>query len=310
MKKMFGTKLALLLVAAVLAAGALTACSSGDDGGNDGGLGGHIGENPFKGLTLVYVYKDESEEITETYSFTSDTNGVHEYKEQDNESGENYNTKFDFEYAVDSQKGMLKIKATTFKDNTTTSARDELDNYLDNYIDKAYGELDSETKSLIRYAHPMSFNYNYYEFSDNNTKVNIASDYYFGNLAESDAIFTLIGLTNEKAFSINHRHMHFGIEDDNKERHSYEAFPKFSDDGSFTAVIFEDNEDEETDTYTYRKLGTALKGTYQIGGTGTNCTGTVTFTQLPEELQGVFKTNEPYNVAQGDYGYTTYTVKQ
>ncbi|MCH5291205.1 MAG: hypothetical protein J1D88_05510 [Treponema sp.] len=288
MKKMFGTKLALLLAAAVLAAGAFTACSSGDDGGNDGGLGGHIGENPFKGLTLEY---EDEYSYKETYSFTSDTKGHYIFGDR----GEYYQR--NFEYAVDSTKGMLKFRVTSSTDGNTTFT-------VDGYIKETYGNLDSETKSILRDA--LANEYRHYKFADDRKSVEMISDYYFGNVAECDAGFRYVD-DDYNSFSFG-RYLWFDIGDDDG-WHWYVGYPKFSG-NTFTAVIFEENEDEETETYTYRKLGTALKGTYQISGTGTNCKGTVTFTQLPKEFQDVFKTNEPYNVAQEDYGYTTYTVKQ
>ena len=315
MKKMFGTKLALLLAAAVLAAGAFTACSNGSDGGgNDGGLGGHIGENPFKGLTLVYDPKSDTDivtrdvDITRTYKFTEDTKGI--YREEWDYVAHT-KTEDDFEYAVDSTKGLLKLKFETYTQVSESSGSATTDPKvtvrkltIDEWFAETFGSLglDSETKSLI-YA--SAKRYEHYKFAEDRKSVEMTSDYYSGNMAECDASFYLYDY--ESRFELYFgRNLWFDIWD-GYDWHSYNGFPKFSG-NTFTAVIFERNFDNETDKENYKKLSTKLEGTYQISGTGTNCKGTVTFTKLPDEFKEVIKTNVSYNVAQEDYGYTRYTV--
>ena len=80
MKKSIRVAAALCAVVVGLSA-LLAGCGNDDDEKPNGGhesLGGHVGENPFKGLTIVY--EDEEDSITKTFSFTSDTTGVYVYK--------------------------------------------------------------------------------------------------------------------------------------------------------------------------------------------------------------------------------------
>ena len=295
---------AVLCAVAVALSVLLAGCKNDEEEGNgSGGLGGHVGANPFKGLTIVH----EGEYESETVAFTSDTKGAWTY------SDEYYSEDFDFEYAVDSIKGLLKVRRTTYtsvdvsdgvwSDTTgpmgpTVTVRT---GKIDAYIEEAYGSLglDKETKSLIYDA--MANAYWHYKFSADGKTVGMDSSYYFGNMAESGASFYSPG----NSFDFGCR-MWLDINDD--DWYEYEGFPKFSG-NTFTAVIFAVDYDRETDTENHRKLSAALIGTYQISGTGTNCTGTVTFTQLPDELKGVFEVDKPYTIMQRDYGYKTYTVK-
>ena len=287
---------AVLCAVAVAVSVLLAGCKNEDE------LGGHVGANPFKGLTITY---DDEYDGTETLAFTEDTKGTY----SDEYSSE------DFEYAVDSTKGLLKLRITTSTTVSDSSAPADAESdttgptvetvTLDEYIEETYGSLglDKETESLIYDA--LANAYWYYKFSADSKTVEMNSSYYFGSIAESDARFRYEDdADNECRFG---RRMTFNIKRDD-DWYWYEGYPKFSD-NTFTAVIFEETYDSKTHTDTYTKLSTSLAGTYQISGTGTNCTGTVTFTQLPNELKGVFKVNKPYTIMQRDYGYKTYTVK-
>ena len=296
---------AVLCAVAVAVSVLLAGCGNDEEEGNgSGGLGGHVGANPFKGLTIVH----EGEYESETVAFTSDTKGAWTY------SDKYYSEDFDFEYAVDSTKGLLKVRRTTY---TSVDVSDGVwsdmtgptvtvkTGKIDAYIEEAYGSLglDKETKSFIYDA--MANAYWHYKFSADGKTVGMDSSYYFGNMAESDVNFCYNdGAGNRFYFE---RQMWFDIRRDD-DWYEYEGFPKFSG-NTFTAVIFAVDYDRETDTENHRKLSAALIGTYQISGTGTNCTGTVTFTQLPDEFKGVFEVNKPYTIMQRDYGYMTYTVK-
>ena len=298
---------AVLCAVAVALSVLLAGCGNDEEEGNgSGGLGGHVGTNPFKGLTIVHEGQYESE----TVAFTSDTKGAWTY------SDEYYSEDFDFEYAVDSTKGLLKLRRTTYTSVGVSSAPDGAESdttgpmsptvtvkteKIDAHIEKAYGNLDKETKSLIYDA--MANAYRHYKFSADGKTVEMDSSYYFGNMAESGASFYAPG----NSFDFGRR-MWLDIKRDDG-WYEYEGFPKFSG-NTFTAVIFAVDYDRETDTENHRKLSAALIGTYQISGTGTNCTGTVTFTQLPDEFKGAFEVNTPYTIKQYTDEYTTtYTVK-
>ena len=297
---------AVLCAVAVALSVLLAGCGNDEEEGNgSGGLGGYVGTNPFKGLTIVHEAGVDKDDPAETYAFTSDTKGTY--------SNEYYSE--DFEYAVDSTKGLLKVRRTVY---TIVSGGEEMTDAtgttvtteptvktitLDDYIAENFGNLDKETKSLIYDA--MANAYWHYKFSADGKTVEMDSSYYFGNMAESGARFYYEdGAGNGFYFE---RQMWFDIRRDDG-WYEYEGFPKFSG-NTFTAVIFAVDYDRETDTENHRKLSAALIGTYQISGTGTNCTGTVTFMQLPDEFKGAFEVNKPYTIMQRDYGYKTYTVK-
>ena len=280
MKKSIRVAAALCAVVVGLSA-LLAGCGNGDDeepSGGPSGLGGHVGKNPFKGLTLVSEDKDSYRERTETYTFTSDTKGVYRYERLDFEDDEDsYVFQEDFEYAVDSDRNMLKLRITSrTEDGETQTLNDKL-------LAETYGKLDDETKSLI---YDSFIDYIHYDFTDDGTGVELDPDYYFGSMAESSAYFEFYDNASRVEFEISNR-MSVAFSRDGW--FYYECYPKFTDDGSFTAVVFKENEiynaDDDSYTYTYDKLSTRLAGNCQITGTGTNCTGTVTFTQIPDEMK-------------------------
>ena len=262
-------KKSIRTVAVVVGLSALLAgCGNGDDGENGGGssLGGHVGTNPFKGLTLVH---DNSYEI-ETYSFISDTEGVYKYELRDIEDRESYQYQENFEYAVDSTRNMLKYRITSYTENGETQMID------DTYLAGTFGNLDDKTKSLI---YDGFIEYVHYDFADDDTGVELDSNYYFGSLTEHNASLHVCDATGQFDFSIDSNRMKFYLYPANNFSH-YVCYPKFSDDGLFTAVAFQ----EYYDTDVYKKLAIPLAGTCQITGIGTGCTGTVKFTQIPDEM--------------------------
>lgn len=282
----------VVMVAALSAL--LAGCGNDDDEKPSGGtesLGGHVGENPFKGLTIVY--EDEEDSITKTFSFTSDTTGVYVYKREWKNDYEQY----DFEYAVDSTKGLLKYRLTTYTDADGTQTMDEM-------IAEEFDGIDEETKSLIE----AFIHYEYYKFTDDG--VELTADY-FGNMKESDADFYHYDSAQGTEF-------HFGREIRISGESYNFAWPKFTDGDSFTANVLKENAyyDKETDTgtYTYTKLYPPLEGTYQISGTGTNCTGTVTFSRLPVGLTdqngNSFAIGKPYAVRQLNSSPSLYTIQK
>ena len=282
----------VVMVAALFAL--LTGCGNDDDEKPSGGpesLGGHVGENPFKGLTIVY--ENEEDSITKTFSFTSDTTGVYVYKREWKDDYEQY----DFEYAVDSTKGLLKYRLTTYTDSDGTQTMDEM-------IAEEFDGIDEETKSLIE----AFIHYEYYKFTDDG--VELTADY-FGNMKESDADFYHYDSAQGTEF-------HFGREIRISGESYNFAWPKFTDGDSFTANVLKENVyyDKETHagTHTYTKLFPPLEGTYQISGTGTNCTGTVTFSQLPVGLTdkngNSFAIGKPYAVRQLNSSPSLYTIQK
>lgn len=266
----------VVMVAALSAL--LAGCGNDDDEKPNGGpesLGGHVGENPFKGLTIVSEEKDSHGGETETYIFTSNTKGVyrHEYLDFDYEEY-SYSYQCDFEYVVDSTRNMLKYRAT----QDTTDGKTQTLN--DKYLAETYGNLDDKTKSII---YDSFINYVHYDFTDDGSGVELDSDYYFGSMAESSADFVCDDYASRVAFWISN-FMRFSIF--RGDGHSYYiCYPKFASDGSFTAVVFEVIETYNDDDDTYEKVSTKLAGVCQITGTGTNCTGTVKFTHIPDEMK-------------------------
>lgn len=269
MKKSIRVAAALCAVVVGLSA-LLAGCGNGDDeepSGGPSGLGGTVGENPFKGLTIVYESKGPYRESTFTYSFASDTKGVYRHEWLDFEDDEDGSFQGDFEYAVDSDRNMLKLRMTSYTEDGETQTLN------DKYLAETYGNLDDETKSLI---YNSSIEYIHYDFVDDDTVV-LDSDYYFGSLAESSARF-LFHDEQGVWFSISN-YMQFEIFDDDDDE--YECYSKFANDGSFTAVAFRFNSASSK----YEKLSTRLVGTCQITSTGTDGSGTVKFTQIPAEMK-------------------------
>lgn len=309
MKKSIRVAAALCAVVVGLSA-LLAGCGNGDSegpGSGPSGLGGTVGENPFKGLTIVYEDKDSYRERTTTYTFTSDTKGVYRYERLDFEDDEDsYTFQEDFEYAVDSTRNMLKMLITSYTDDDGTLTLN------DEYIENTYGNLDGETKSLI---YDSFIEYAHYDFTDDGVELNWS--YYFGSLAESRAWFRFYDYTSGVNISIDNR---MSVEFSRDGRfYYYGCYPKFADDGSFTAVVFKETEiynaDDDSYTYTYDKLSTRLAGNCQITGTGTDCTGTVTFTQIPDEMKADnagrgLELNKVYQLTHYSDEPDLYTIKK
>ena len=268
MKKSIRVAAALCAVVVGLSA-LLVGCENDDEepSSGPGGLGGTVGENPFKGLTIVYESKGPYQENTFTYSFASDTKGVYRREWLDFEDDEDGSFQGDFEYAVDSDRNMLKLRMTSYTEDGETQTLN------DNSLAEIYGNLDDETKSLI---YDSFINYIHYDFVDDDTVV-LDSDYYFGSLAESNARFRFYD-GQGVSFTISN-YMWFEIFDDDDDE--YDCYPKFANDGSFTAVAFRFNSASSK----YEKLSTRLVGTCQITSTGTDGSGTVKFTQIPAEMK-------------------------
>ena len=301
-------RVAAALCAVVVGMSALLAgCGNGDSeepGSSPSGLGGTVGENPFKGLTIVYEKKDSYRETTETCTFTSDTKGVCRYERLDFEHDEDsYALQGDFEYAVDSTRNMLKMRITsrTNDDGETWT--------LNEYIANEYGNLDDETKSLI---YDSFIDYIHYDFTDDGVELNWS--YYFGSLGESRAWFSFYDYTSGVDISTENE-IQFRIyrSDDS---FYYTCYPKFADDGSFTAVVFWEKDFGKDVRYTtYEKLSTRLAGNCQITGTGTDCTGTVTFTQIPDEMKADddgkgLELNKAYQLLAHKSHGLLYTIKK
>ena len=306
MKKSIRVAAALCAVVVGLSA-LLAGCGNGDSegpGSGPSGLGGTVGENPFKGLTIVYEDKDSYRERTTTYTFTSDTKGVYRYERLDFEHDEDsyaFQVDFEFEYAVDSTRNMLKMLITsgTNDDGETWTLNDE-------YLAEVYGNLDDETKSLI---YDSFIDYIHYDFTDDGVELN--RKYYFGNMAESRAHFASQYMSGVD-ISIS-REMQFRIyrSDDS---FYYTCYPKFADDGSFTAVVFWGKE-IDFDKDDREKLSTRLAGNCQITGTGTDYTGTVTFTQIPDEMKADndgkgLELNKAYQLTHSSHEPDLYTIKK
>lgn len=304
MKKSIRVAAALCAVVVGLSA-LLAGCGNGDGegtGSGPSGLGGTVGENPFKGLTIVREEKDSYEKTTETYTFTSDTKGVYRYECLDFEDDEDsYAFQEDFEYAVDSTRNMLKMLITSYTDDDGTLTLN------DEYIANEYGNLDDETKSLI---YDSFIDYIHYDFTDDGVELN--RKYYFGSLAENNSYFNFHDsyYTAGVEFSISSE-MQFRIyrSDDS---FYYTCYPKFADDGSFTAVVFWEKDFDKDD---HEKLSTRLAGNCQITGTGTDYTGTVTFTQIPDEMKADndgkgLELNKAYQLTHYSHEPDLYTIKK
>lgn len=296
-------RIAAALCAAVFLALALAGCTFGGDEENGGKV-----ENRFAGKTIEYEDTDREEyedgswyedyEYTKI-TFTKDTaTGYSEwrYTSSYSEKVEEEKEEYQYTYVLESvnSKNVLHL---TVKNPTITIGYD-LPNggefykeyTLDEYIEEYYVGISSSTKELLRKAE--STYYSYYEFTDNNT-VKWYDDYYVGDMTKSSERFSYDGYdsaSSDEYDSVSFgrdrlRLRHYGSND----RVEYWGIPQLTG-NTFTADMYRVDEiRDEQGSYReqYTSVGN-ITGNYAINGTGSKCTGTVSFTKFPDEMKDLF----------------------
>ncbi|MDE5613927.1 MAG: hypothetical protein K2I74_04660 [Treponemataceae bacterium] len=304
---------------------ALAGCTFGGDEENGGKV-----ENRFAGKTIEHEntrYSDYNNDGSryeyyeyDRITFTKNTATVYwEWRSTKSDTGEvrERNETYEYTYELESVNGknvlhltMKNPKYYVYDDNDKRK-----EGTFDEYVSAKYNGISSTTKELLRKVE--STGYIYYEFADNNT-VKMYNDYYVGDMTKSSDRFSYDGYdsaSSDEYDSVSFgqdrlRLQHYGRND----RVEYWGIPQF-DGKSFTAEMYRVEYQNESGNDKYIKIGT-LEGNYAINGTGSKCTGTVSFTKFPDEMKNLFKNS--YQVRNYDSDgdgkdeepdYTEYTIK-
>ena len=283
-------RIAAALCAAVFALPVLAGCdfTNGDkskDGDNSTVSGnGGAGENPFKGKTIERDWTHKDLYYRNALTFTTDTKGIWimECRAIDavSRDGPHYE-EVPFTYAlIKNGKNFLRVSyeiETYYNDAGEECAFDE-------FVEELYSGILQETKALWREA--VEIEYWYYEFTDNNT-VRINEHYYAGDMKKSNIRFDLGRHDGDVLIDFARDELYLRCYKYNNEdvRRRYWGVPQFSN-NAFTVTMYREDETENGDE-TYVEIG-SLAGTYAIEGTGSKCDGTITFTQFPDEMKGLF----------------------
>lgn len=336
-------KKSIRIAVAVLMAGVLAGCTFGGDeenGGSSGGSGGSTTvQNRFAGKTIEYEDTDREEyedgRWYEDYehtkmTFTKDTVTVYSewrsassYSEKVKEEKEEYQ----YTYVLESVNGNNLLCMTVKNPTITISHGSEGgDSYykeytLDEYIEEYYVGISSETKALLRKQ--MSTRYVCYEFTDNNT-VKLYNTYYVGDMTKSGDRFYY---DDHNSTSSGYTYVSFGqsrlrLEQSKQENGNwtdteYWGIPQFNG-KSFTADMYRVDEiRNEAGSWLgdhYTSVG-KITGTYDINGTGSKVSGTISFTKFPDEMKNLFDASYqiqnyyPDDDDDDDPDYTEYTIK-
>ncbi|MDE6735883.1 MAG: hypothetical protein K2J50_00080 [Treponemataceae bacterium] len=294
-------RIAAALCAAVFALPVLAGCdfTNGDkskDGDNSGVSGnGGAGENPFKGKTIEREEIDEEDYFYVSLSFASNTEGTYlrKYRDGNNPLEE---SKMQFNYSLDAvgDKTLLRIVFVSDEDD-------------EKYFLQAYKGVSEKTRKLLVEREMSEFLY--YEFGENDT-IKINEHYYAGDIAKSREAFENVYDDMEKAYvevAFRGKYLclnsHKQLIDENgeiieREEESYWGIPEFNG-NDFTAEMYRMDGSVDPDERTYVPVGT-IKGSYDIPcmTTTSKCSGTVSFTDFPGDMQGKFE--ESYSVQNWD----------
>ena len=296
-------RIAAALCAAVFALPVLAGCDfingdkskDGDNSTASGGNGG-AGENPFKGKTIVYEDTDrrvnDDGSWVEYYdytsmTFTTDTTGKYLSKWRETSSSHKYDEEeteeFPFTYSLGSANGknFLRMLLEVLND-------EETEHFL-----QEYAGVSEKTKELLVERELTEFLY--YEFGENDM-VKINDHYYAGDIAKSRAGFTNDYFINTNAteyVEVYFRNKFLSLDWNKKvsdknggsvEEKRYWGIPEFNG-KNFTVEMYSVAGHEDECSYT--PIGT-LKGKYSTEGMG-NSEGTITFTEFPSEMNGLFE---------------------
>lgn len=334
-------KKSIRIAVAVFMACVLAGCTVGGDeenGGSSGGSGGSTTvQNRFAGKTIEYEntrYSDYNSDGSryeyheyERITFTKDTATVYwEWRSTKSDTGEvrEENETYEYTYVLESVNGknvlhltMKNPKYYLYDDND-----ERKEGTFDEYVSAEYNGISADTKELLRKAE--STYYFYYEFTDNNT-VKLYKDYYVGDMTKSSVRFSYDN--DNSTSSDEYVYVSFGqdrlrLEHGNRNTNDwvdYWGIPQFNG-KSFTADMYRVDEirDEENPLWIvgdyYTSVG-KITGTYDINGTGSKCSGTVSFTKFPsDEMKNLFDAS--YQIQNyypddddDDPDYDEYTIK-
>ena len=307
---------------------ALAGCTFGDEEN-----GGSKVENRFAGKTIEYEDTDRDEyedgRWYEYYdytkiTFTKDTATYYSkwystsYYQED---AVVHTDEYEYTYELESVNGknvlhltMKNPKYYVYDDN------DEKKEYsFDEYVSAEYNGISSTTKELLRKVRSTS--YIYYEFTDNNT-VRLYDEYYVGDMTKSSACFYV---NYNNASTREYVYVSFGqsrlrLEYEKPDTNGgwvymeYWGIPQLTG-NTFTADMYRVDEiRDEQGSYRdqYTSVG-KITGNYAINGTGSKCTGTVSFTKFPnDEMKNLFATSyqvQNYDDDDDDPDYIEYTIK-
>lgn len=301
-------RIAAALCAAVFALPVLAGCdfingdkSKDSDNGNttggnssENGNGG-AGKNPFVGKTLVYEdteHRDNDDGSWVEYydytsmAFTTDTTGEYLSKWRETSSSHKYDEEeteyFPFTYSLGSANGKNFLRVLLEGED------EEIEDFL-----REYEGVSEKTKELLVEREMTEFLY--YEFGQDDT-VKINERYYAGDIAKSRSGFTNDYFINTDAteyVKVYFRNKFLSLDWNKKvsdknsgsvEEKRYWGIPEFNG-KDFTVEMYSVAGREDECSYT--PIGT-LKGKYSTEGMG-NCEGTITFTELPGEMNGLFE---------------------
>ena len=331
-------RIAAAACAAVFLAGAFAGCTFGGDkekdgdgetGGGSGGGGSKV-ENRFAGKTIEYEDTDREEyedgRWYEDYdytkiTFTKNTATVYSKWYSTSYYQENvvvHTNEYEYTYVLESVNGknVLHLTMKNPKYYLYDGEKEEKEYSFDEYVSVEYNGISSDTKELLRKTE--STRYIYYEFTDNNT-VKLYDDYYAGDMTKSSDRFRYDGYNSASSDVYDYvsfgqdrlRLQHYGRND----WVEYWGIPQFNG-KTFTAEMYrvdEIRDEQGSSRNRYTTVG-KITGSYDINGTGSKCTGTVSFTKFPnDEMKNLFATSyQVYNYDpddDDDPDYTEYTIK-
>ncbi len=269
--------------------------NTGDSGnsGTSGGDSGNVAQNLFKGKTIEYIYDsqyDGEDGYWSTYyyktsmTFATDATGKYAFENRwqnsDSEQPEEHNGVYDITYSLESVNGKNLLHIAM------AGSIAEAD--LEAFIHNNYQGISSETKALLR-ERQLSMYY-YYEFMDDDT-VRMSTDYYAGDMTKyggdfrSDENTSDNGVSTDLRFNSDELKLYCTKREYDSEK-KYWGIPQFSGNNAFTVTMYRVDENENGDDR-YVEIG-LLAGNYDINGMEGKCDGTITFTQFPGEMQGLF----------------------
>lgn len=334
-------KKSIRIAVAVFMAGVLAGCTVGGDeektgdgengGGGSGGSGGSTTvQNRFAGKTIEYEYTkhrdyDDGSWYTsygrETITFTKNTATLYSkwrYTSSDSREDREENENYEYTYVLESVNGKNILHLTETKPTYENNNHEACT--FDEYVSAEYTGISSATKELLRKA--KSTHYIYYEFADNNT-VRLYNDYYVGDMTKSSVRFSY---DNENSTSSDeYVYVSFGqsrlrLEHGNRNTNDwvdYWGIPQLTG-NTFTADMYRVDEiRDEQGSYRdhYTSVG-KITGTYDINGTGSKVSGTLSFTKFPsDEMKNLFATSyqvqnyDPDDDDDDDPDYDEYTIK-
>lgn len=337
-------RIAATACAAVFLAGAFTGCTfggsdkekdgDGENGSSSGGGGGTTVQNRFAGKTIEHedTNREEYEDGRwredydyERITFTKDTATVYsEWRttRSDSEEIRKEKREAEYTYVLESVNGKNVLHLT--ETNPTYYLDDkgeEKECSFDEYVSAEYNGISSATKELLRKVR--NTYYIYYEFTDNNT-VKWYDDYYVGDMTKSNARFYVNynNASTREYVSVSFGQSRLRLEYEKPDTNGdwvdieYWGIPQFTG-NTFTADMYRvvGLRDEQGSWLgeQYTSVG-KITGSYAISGTGSKCTGTVSFTKFPnDEMKNLFATS--YQVQNydddddDDPDYTEYTIK-